>query len=498
MKKTCGKEVCAILIALAAFLAINLWTSTRFPIPWYDEVQFVDPAANLYFNKSFTTTAYGWERATDFHAHHPLYSLMLAGWFEIVGFGLVQARAFNYGLIVLTTLMLWGAVTRTGLILSSTYRILFILLILLGYSVSFPYRTGRVEPLLMCLTALSFLVFTIESRCWRYALLAACGLLFAPAGLHLVVFTLILSLVILLYAGRKILPEIAIIWLTLLLSVTGLFSFYALTGVWENALAAIKPHTASGGLGTLFLSTSLNHQNRIPKDPSLMILLGVLGFLLMIQIRKGDFQWRSLLSFGLFLSLVLPLALLTVAKFPTYYSWMLFVPLALCVCSSLAKMQGGFFLRFGTRTALAAVCLTGLPLQLLAASYDWRARDDGPVQQIITENVTTNDWVLCDYQVYFAAKPLAQRVFLPDYTKLLTPEEEDKLTLLIGNEEAVSKWRSMLGGEWTLATERAATPGPTLLQLLTGRAIDVGLIGQQYSFKIYKKQINPVSLAERH
>lgn len=104
------KEVLLILFLFAAFLAVNLLTSTRFPVPWYDEIQFVDPAANLYFRNSFTSTAYGWERAHDLHAHHPLYSLLLAQWFKITGFGLAQARALNYVLVILTAL-------RFGLVL---------------------------------------------------------------------------------------------------------------------------------------------------------------------------------------------------------------------------------------------------------------------------------------------------------------------------------------------------------------------------------------------
>jgi hypothetical protein len=487
MNKSSDKEAISILLSLAVFFGVNLWTSTRFPVPWYDEVQFVDPAANLYFNNSFTTTAYGWERATDFHAHHPLYSLLLASWFEITGFGLLQARALNYVPVILTALTIWFTVARTELVPSATYRVFLILLLLFGYSTSFPYRTGRIEPLLMFLSALLFLLFTIENRRWRTALLAGMSLLFAPAGLHLVVFAAVFTLLVLLYLGRHILLEVIVIWFSLLISIAGLFALYATHGVWANALNAIAPHMATGGLGTFFSGGTLNHINRVPKDPSLVVLLGVLGLLVTIQITHGRLQWRSVLSFGLVSSVIIPVALLMMAKFPTYYSWMVFVPLAVCLCSTLAKMHDRFLASLGLRAGLFLAGVTGLPLQLLAVTYDWRDRDYAAVREVVTANIAKDDWVPCDYQAYFAAKPRALRVFLPDYVKLLTTEEKRKVTLLIGSDAAVTKWRSILGGEWAVTPERIVPERITILEHLTGKDIDVGLIGKKYHLTIYKR-----------
>jgi hypothetical protein len=486
--KPSHQEVVLLLLLFAAFLIVNLLTSTRFPIPWYDEVQFVDPAANLYFNNSFTTTAYGWERASDFHAHHPLYSLLLAHWFNITGFGLVQARALNYVLVILTAVTLWLSVARSGLIPSTTYRLWLVLLLLFGYSVSFPYRTGRIEPLLMFLSALLFFIFTVGNRRWRIVLLACTSLLFAPAALHLVVFAVILTLVAVLYLWRSILPEITVIWISLLISVIGLFSFYAMNGVWENALAAIKPHTASGGLGTLFSGETLNHHNRIPKDPSLAILLGVLGFVVAIQIRQRRFQCRSVLSFGLVASSIIPVALLMIAKFPTYYSWMVFVPLAVCLCSTVAGIQDRAVANLVIRAGLVMACVAGLPTQLVAATYDWQDRDYAAVREIVATNVGKDDWVLCDYPAYFAVKPTVEQVFLPDYVKLLTEEEKRKVTLLIGSDDMVIKWRSELGGEWTVASPTVLPKQITIIQRLTGKNVDVGLIGKKYRLAVYKRR----------
>jgi hypothetical protein len=482
-----SRETILIVLLLALFLGVNLWTATQFPVPWMDEVQFVDPAANLYFKNSFTTTAYGWEQGTELHAHHPLYSLLLASWFEITGFGLAHARALNYVLVICTVLTVWVAVARAELVPSAAYRVFLILLLLFGYSTSFPYRTGRIEPLLMFLSAVLFLLFTIDNRRWRIGLLASCTLLFAPAGLHLVVFAGVFTFLLLIYLGRQVLVEVIVIWAALLISAAGLFTFYAIHGVWQNAIVAIAPHTASGGIGTFLTGGGLTHVNKLPKDPSSMVLLALLGLLIIDQIRRGRFRWGSVLSFGLASSIAVPVASLILAKFPTYYSWMVFGPLSVCVCSVLSRMKAGALVTVGVRSGLVLACITGLPLQLLAVTYDWRDRDYDAVHRIVTANVEKDDRVLCDYQVYFAAKAKALEVFLPQYVKLMSTEEKRSVTLLIGSDEALTAWRSRLGGEWNMAAEGIVPTQTTILQRLTGKDIDVGLIGQKYRFKIYKR-----------
>jgi hypothetical protein len=497
LTKASKKERILLGLLLTLFLGVNLWTATHFPVPWMDEIQFVDPAANLYLKNSFTTTAYGWERGTELHAHHPLYSLLLATWFKITGFGPMHARALNYVLVICTVLSVWVAIARSELVPSATYRLFLVLLLLFGYSFSFPYRTGRIEPLLMFLSALLFLLFTIKNRRWRISLLAAATLFFGPAGLHLVVFAGVFTFLLFIYLGRPVMVEVIVIWVALLISTAGLFTFYAMHGVWQNALLAIAPHTATGGIGTFLTGGGLTHLNKLPKDPSLMVLLGLLGLLVIDQIRRGQFRHGSVISFGLGSSIAVSAALLMLAKFPTYYSWMVFGPLSVCLCSVMSRMHASRLTNLGMRTGFVLACITGLPLQLFAVTYDWRDRDYDAVQEIVSANVEKDDRVLCDYPVYFAAKAKAVEVFLPEYVKLMSPEEKNSVTLLIGSDAMITSWRSVLGGEWNITAQGILPKRPTILQRLTGKDMDVGLIGKKYRFRIYKRQAETISLTDR-
>jgi hypothetical protein len=304
-----------------------------------------------------------------------------------------------------------------------------------------------------------------------------------------VVFAGVFIFLLFIYLGRKVLLEVIVIETTLLISAAGLFAFYAVAGVWENAMAALMPHTTTGGIGIVLTGGGLTHINKLPKDPSLMTLLGVLFILLTDQILRGRFRYRSVLSFGVASSLTVPVALLSVAKFPTYYSWMVFGPLAVCVCSVLSKMVAGRLVSLTERSGLVLACIVGLPLQLLAVSYDWHDRDYDAVQEIVSAHVEKGDWVLCDYEVYFAVKAETVEVFLPEYVRVMSTEEMNKVTLLIGSDEALTAWRSKLGGDWNIAAQGIAPTQTTILERLTGINADVGLIGKKYQFNIYRRQV---------
>jgi hypothetical protein len=177
---------------------------------------------------------------------------------------------------------------------------------------------------------------------------------------------------------------------------------------------------------------------------------------------------------------------------------MVFGPLSVCVCSVLSRGNTGRVATLGFQTGLVLACITGLPLQLLAVTYDWRDRDYNAVQEIVTDHVGSADWILCDYQVYYAAKAKAVQVFLPDYIRLMSMEEKNKVTLLIGSDDALETWRNKLGGDWNLVDQGIMPAQETILQRLTGQNMDVGLLGKKYRFKIYRRHTDTSSFPLRH
>jgi hypothetical protein len=485
MNRPTREELVWIGLLLALFVAMNFLTATVFPVPWQDEVSLVDPAANLYFGHGFTTTAYDWQPRTVFNSRHPLYSLVLGGWFELTGFGILPARAMNYVFTVLCALTIWLSVVRARLVPSSKYRIFLVALLLFGYFLSFPYRVGRMEPLLLWLCAVVFFLFTIESRPLRVTLMFALSLFFGFAAYQLMAFAGILAVIVALYRRREVLPEVLAICTGMVIGLGCAALFYASQGILHTAFGAIEHETSP--LWTLVTTGTFDHRNRLPKDPSYTILLIVLGLVLVDQLRQRRFHYASILSWGTAVAIVIPLFFVSSAKFPTYYTWMVAVPLAIALCATLATMRVSPAIERVAQGGFVLACLAGLPFQLLAVSYDWIDRRPEPAQHLVAARLTKNDWVLADYQAYYGAKTSAGEVFLPSYVGLLTPAEKKRMNVLIGPTDTVARWRAILGGEWAVADPGMVPTRPTLIERVTGHDVDVALIHQKYDFAIYRR-----------
>lgn len=88
--------VLAICIAIYFALALLVASAKR---PWSDEGWFASPAFNLAFHGFMGTTVIYSPHLPRIHQHTywilPLYLVGLAGWFKMVGFGLVKMRMFS-------------------------------------------------------------------------------------------------------------------------------------------------------------------------------------------------------------------------------------------------------------------------------------------------------------------------------------------------------------------------------------------------------------------
>jgi 4-amino-4-deoxy-L-arabinose transferase-like glycosyltransferase len=88
----------ALLVVLTLVAALPLLT--KYPNPGGDEPGFIDPAATLATSGRLATSLYRdmLPGMTDhIYWQPPFYFIALAGWFRLVGVGLVQARLFSLG-----------------------------------------------------------------------------------------------------------------------------------------------------------------------------------------------------------------------------------------------------------------------------------------------------------------------------------------------------------------------------------------------------------------
>ena len=78
-------ESIAASLILFSFLFASLLVATRTPTVFMDEVEYTDPAANLYFGKGFTSTMWAQDRHEFWCGNVPLYQGLLFAAFKIFG-----------------------------------------------------------------------------------------------------------------------------------------------------------------------------------------------------------------------------------------------------------------------------------------------------------------------------------------------------------------------------------------------------------------------------
>ena len=164
----------AVVVVLYGALLVAQAATRR---PWTDEAMFADPALTLitkgYLGCPVEEFAITWPNiARHTYMMFPLNLVVLAGWFKIAGFGLMQQRVLS---------MLW-----TALLLFSLYRLLLFLLrdkstalvsvalVAVDYQIMVAGSFGRYDPMVAALGFGSYVLYlTLRERNLTLALLLA-------------------------------------------------------------------------------------------------------------------------------------------------------------------------------------------------------------------------------------------------------------------------------------------------------------------------------------
>ncbi len=479
-----GRETLCVVVGLIVFLVLNLLTASRYPFVWIDEVMYSDPAFNLVLGQGFRSTAWYAQTGDEFWAGNvPLHSMLLFAWLKVSGISITAVRSLNYFYVVTACLLLWWTSARLNLISTARHRLWMLALVLGGYSLIFSYRSGR--PDCIGLLAMSAMFWTQSVARKRFALpmLFFLGAALPWMGLQLLPMLAVAGVLLVVFAGRENALRLAVAWAGAACGLAGVVAFYKYHGVWEAFVKSVGQHTGSGFFG-LLLGGNFRHSNLTPKDFSFILLFAFAALLALHQWRRGEFKLRSPLGFGIIFSVVLTAALLVSGKFPTYYGWMTYVPLSVCVCAGLSSMSTMGVQCAGLRLLLAATLLIGIGPHLAAAASDWSDRNHQRVERLIRDNTSSADWIYCDYGAFYASKLHGAKAFAPTYLAAIQPEEKSKITALVIHPRHFNEVTNVLGGVWI----------PTGAELVPARE---GLFGtdwrggflamQNYRFTVYRR-----------
>jgi hypothetical protein len=479
-KSSAKWESAAAWLIVLAFILINLVSGTRSPTVYMDEVEYTDPAANLFLGNGFTSTMWQQDRHEFWCGNVPLYQGMLYCFFKLFGFGLLQARMLSAVLAAAGALLVWGGLRRSGLIESPSWRLLSLALILSGSVSALTFRMARYDAAIFFVCALVFFACTLPIR-WgiRYLAVLLASALLPFAGIAIIPYAGLLSVMYAFVYGRRHLALPAAVVAGLAFGVGGLFVFYRHFGVWNQFVEIVLPftflgsnaHSEARSLKGIVFGGSLGDENLITSffgNPTRFLDMKTLfdysAFLLFLVViviafkiwNVAEARQRRLIVYILLVTLVTPPVMHLVGHYRSYYRWMTYVPLAIVTPRMLemaCRLGSAQLLR---RAAVCIVCfsmLLGVPFRTLSAVPGWRARSVKPMERAAAEVVRPSDTVVCSYKAYYAIRPRAKVVYgfgLPargvfELTKDFRPQD---VTLLCALPEDRAKVFQAVGGDW--------------------------------------------------
>lgn len=482
------REELLVIGFFLVFLVLNLVTGSRSPTVWTDEVCYADPSINLVESGAFTSTAWEVQSSSEHWAGNvPLYQLLLAGWLHLFGTSITAVRSLNYVLVLFATGLLWLVGRRTGWISNPATRLVFVIMVLSGYGVSFAYRSGRPDMLGFFLVSVGVFACTLSEDRYRHWAVLMIGALLPISGLQFLPYIGLLC-----GLGLFWVPS----WLGTLSIASGfgtifgggaLAAYYRYRGVWDDFLQAITRHTAAGQDVS---SKLLDLPSVLHLDPSYTLLLfGTLSL-------GGYFAWRrktetsflqSNVIYLLTVAVATPVALFIVGKYTTPYSWMGYVPLAFGVCVAASTISWNRSEVIVGLSLLVLVCGIGLPARVGISILQWEGRSYEPVKRSVSRHITDQDTVFSTYQGYYAAKAHASTVYLPKHTIYLSSNEKaetlrsvDKLILSPRQRDAwLSFWSNRFSG-WEQVGRTTAEGG-------TDNTVLGVRLAQPYDVIVYKR-----------
>ena len=514
-----------LALLLVAWFALNYLTITRYPVVWIDEVSYADPAINLVESGHWVSSCWA-QPVTQFWAGNtPLYPMLLYVWLKVTGVSMMAVRSFNLLIMILLALALWRALRRLRPAGRPGAGLLLMLLLLSGYSMILDYRGGRPDCLCALLFGLAFMAVATSptssatssatlskppsvtssepssepssatssetpSQPWspfsltvrpilgkRELAVFLCAALMPWAGLQCLPVLAVTGGLVLLFDRRVYGGTILAAALGAIVGLAGLWLFYKAHGAWPTFVASVAPHT-SAGMG------QFRHHNRLPKDFSLILLFA--GALLVQGVcrkRSSKGFTDSPLTLGLVLSLAIGAGLILAGKFPTYYGWAAYVPLALAVVLEWADSASDSWKRRLLTVVCGATVLVGPVLHGAAALYDWPFRAPSIPETLVARNVRSGDMAYADQEVYYALRRHGLVPYVGYYIETMSPEEKQRVSILFLKPERLEWARGFIGGTW----EKVDEYKPPRMGFL-GTRWDMGFLSaMNYHLAVYRR-----------
>jgi hypothetical protein len=468
-----AREAWAVSLFLLVFLTFNVVTATSYPFPHLDECVQAEPAINY---------IHGYGFGIRFDEILGMYSFLLVPWMKLFGASLQSIRSADIVSMTAAFFVLWSAVKRLKIIPLAFWRIFLLILLATEYGVIVDYRNGRYDGFGALLMTVMLWLMSIKGKQARLFCLFVVCLLIPWAGMQFmpVLFT---AGVFLFFMFRwRFWMEIAVSFLAGVLGVAAFFAAAAANGRLSTLLKFINGQK----IGINVISDWIHHgqlilYNYIPADFSLPFLLAAAAILFIHLLRQKRLDLHSGVFLGILFDVLLAIIMLTVAKLPTYYSYMIVIPIAIAVCCGLALSEPGKL-----RNAALILCFlsaaAGAGLHAAAYMGNYRDRDYSHLKQFVDQTVRADDVAYVDTRGYLAVRRRARDAYFPEtegpIIPLMSQLQKDSITVLLIPSSALEYTTNGLGGQWQDTGQALAPIGRNIfgnrrMGVVTFRPIDL-------------------------
>lgn len=442
-----NSEFLMLGIVLVLFLAVCTCIQGRY-LPWGDEVQFTDPAANLYYKLGFVSRQHSNQTDRTFWCGNvPGYSTLLYTAFWTFHFSQAVARFATYLVMALAVLFFWVAVRRAGFLSQPRTRLLMLVFVLTGSSCYTCYSNIRYDGLCFLECSLALLAYTINKSVIRNSCLLILGAAMALTNLQLPQYAvaLILILTYVFSLGFTAIWRLRFMYLGFLVGGVTLILLYA---CHHGTLEAFRTNLQQQAGQSIWIKLhDLNYYFQY--DPSLIALVVfLLASLAIVRIRPASSARQASIA-GLLICTVIPIFFFLARRFVFSSAWMVYVPAVVCVCRVLeAKIAPSRSWKTFAAVCCVASISFGLPKALAGILTDWRIRNYAVVDTFIAASVGATDSAFCDPAAYFSARPRVARIYGPGYLEVMNAAEKRAITVLIVSPANEAEAIRQLGGKW--------------------------------------------------
>jgi hypothetical protein len=373
-------------------------------------------------------------------------------WIKFFGASLRSIRSANITCAAAGIFVLWSAVRRTCLIPQAIWRLFLLCVLATEFGMIFAYRAGRYDGFGCLLISIVIWAMSIQPQHKRLLVLFSICLLLPWAGPQYLVSLFAAGIALFVLFRLRYWPEIAAsFFATALGSIAFLLMIYI-----SGRLKSYRDFLSIQQRGSAYLIElvkhgKLIHHNFLPKDFSLpFLILGAVLIFVSLRRKQASMQYSSI-CFGLLYTVVLSGLLISIAKFPTYYSYLIAIPLSVITVAGLSVEQFSI-----ARLAAISLCIlsivVGAGVNVVAYASDAPDHEYGLIEGFVGKSVRRTDVAYVDAEAYLAARQAAEDAYFPNPDLEIIPKmsqkQRDSITLLVIQPSWIPDTTRMLGGAW--------------------------------------------------